>query len=179
MPTAPINFAVALLLAPCGNSWIDDAFANYCNVARCLLPMQQYTLETNDNRGEPVLVANTTYHELFLARAGRGAIYVPRTTDPASIEAITTEAWGACGFDYFVVGDDEHLYRKLALEFSGVAQGNPYGTIVQTQSPADAKMWCKHVHRHRAGLGVSCFGWTRDGRVQPLAFDCRFFAHLQ
>ena len=49
-----------LLLAPCGNSWIDDAFANYCNVARCLLPMQQYTLETNDNRGEPVLVARRT-----------------------------------------------------------------------------------------------------------------------
>jgi len=115
---------------------------------------------------------------MFLARAGRGATHVPLTSDPARVEAITTEAWGTRGL---VVGDDEleYVHRKLALEFSGVTQGNPYGTIVQTQSPADAKMWCKHVHRHRAGLDVSCFGWTRDGRVQPLAFDCRFFAHLQ
>ena len=50
---------------------------------------------------------------MFLARAGRGATHVPLTTDPARVEAITTEAWGTRGLDYVVVGDDELEYVQL------------------------------------------------------------------
>ena len=179
-----LHAAIGQLLAcqPCDGSMFEGFVAEYCNVARCLLPIWRYSFKTIGLLLDPVLVATTTYHEMFLARAGRGATYVAQTTDPARVEAITTKAWGTHGLDYVVVGDPEYLRGKLALEFSGVAQGNPYGTIVQTQSIDDAKTWCTRVHRHdsgttvQPGLDVSCFGATEHGRVQPLAFECRFSA---
>ena len=35
-----------LLAAPCGGSGLQGVVANYCNVARCLLPMKWYTLDS-------------------------------------------------------------------------------------------------------------------------------------
>lgn len=159
--------------------------ANYCDVARCLLPMQSYKLERDSDGATRVLVATTTYYDMFLARAGPRWAFVPLTqasdqhgakVDP--VEAVVTKAEGD-GLDYVVVGDSQCLHRELALKFHKVTRGVPYQDIVSTKDPMAL---CGSVHLHdigakvQCGLGVSCFGVAVHDHVQPLAFECRFSA---